>query len=74
MEEKQRSVRRQRELEAELAHQEGSGGEAYTYSPTWYKQVTEGREAYAICIQSHVVQAGNRGDGGINIVPRGTSR
>jgi len=41
LEEKQRSVRRQRELEAELAHQEGSGGEAYTYSPTWYKQVAD---------------------------------
>lgn len=37
LEEKQRAARRQRELEAELAQQEGR--EFIPYSPVWYKQV-----------------------------------
>ena len=37
LEEKQRACRRQREVEAELAQQEGR--EFTPYSPIWYKQV-----------------------------------
>jgi len=39
LEEKQRAARRQRELDAELAQQEGR--EAVPYLPTWYKQVPD---------------------------------
>jgi len=39
LEEKQRAVRKQRELDAEVAHQEGR--ETIAYTPTWYSQVPD---------------------------------